>query len=428
MRFLIFINQQGIQHYSQINEIDYLNRTDFTDWVIIGAIYSLLYSESPKIKRKEIDGKKYVWVNYQSLLNDNPMLKIKTRAGVCRRIYKLEKLGLIERVSEIKNKRFSTVYLRLSDICLKILRYDNRDEIIIDEPARELPKESDKQLAEVVEEVAQTAQDFLNKRKNGHNGKKISEQLEEKWQEIQQDPNTVKPPIPKTKTIAEIVYDKLIDEIKKAEEEGKLSAPVEENKPETQIDFPEQNQETQDTQKTENSTTGDLPDVYEIYKQLYPKRLIIPSIDASYLKMIKDIIESGKLDRDTIESLLSFWTAKEPPLKSLYRMFKEAVEKAEKGPFNPEFVKPDKNIILRRNDPIWIWAKKQYGLTDDDFALLIVNNHPWFPEYWMTEMDFKIGIKLIEKGTNQKIQTEIGILWVYPKQRQSVEFIYRTKL
>jgi hypothetical protein len=46
----------------------------------------------------------------------------------------------------------------------------------------------------------------------------------------------------------------------------------------------------------------------------------------------------------------------------------------------------------------------------------------------MTEMDFKIGIKLIEKGTTQKIQTEIGTLWIYPKQRQSVEFIYRTKL
>jgi hypothetical protein len=132
MRFLIFINQQGIQHYSS-NEIDYLNKTDFSDWVIIGAIYSLLYSESPKIKRKEINGKKYVWVNFKSLLNDNPMLKIKTSAGLSKRIQKLEKLGLIEKVSEVRNKRFTTIYLRLSDICLKILRYDNREEIVIEQ-------------------------------------------------------------------------------------------------------------------------------------------------------------------------------------------------------------------------------------------------------------------------------------------------------
>ena len=233
--------------------------------------------------------------------------------------------------------------------------------------------------------------------------------------------------------IGEAYYNFIKKELTKLKEQ-KLTQTDPEPNEETPPTAPVENQPQDPTQTEKPASTDtpqsddiEIPDLYELYRQLYPQRLVIPSLDAGYLKMIKDIIDTGKLDKETILSLLSFWTAKQVPLKSLYDLFKKQADKVVTTP--DALKKPERSILVRRSDPLWRFIKSKLNLDDDDVVFLIVNDRPWDPSKWMTELDFKVYNRLSQTYKRDiDINSSLGRVVVYKKQRESVETIFRFKI
>lgn len=78
-----------IEGFNQ-EEIIKLGNLDVVDLVILRWIVDF----EPNMVKREIDGKNYFWVNYQSLLEALPILKIKKRM-LCYRLEKMCNLGIL---------------------------------------------------------------------------------------------------------------------------------------------------------------------------------------------------------------------------------------------------------------------------------------------------------------------------------------------
>jgi DNA-binding Lrp family transcriptional regulator len=91
MKYTIYINQKE------------LCKTDFdlVDGAILDYLYFICNSKNEKIKKQRIDG--YTWVDYKKILNDIPMMRIKSKGALSRRVKKMEDTGFIKSIERRKN-------------------------------------------------------------------------------------------------------------------------------------------------------------------------------------------------------------------------------------------------------------------------------------------------------------------------------------
>ena len=91
MKYTIYINQKE------------LCKTDFdlVDGAILDYLYFICNSKNEKIKKQRIDG--YTWVDYKKILNDIPMMRIKSKGALSRRVKIMEDTGFIKSIERRKN-------------------------------------------------------------------------------------------------------------------------------------------------------------------------------------------------------------------------------------------------------------------------------------------------------------------------------------
>ena len=91
MKYTIYINQKE------------LCKTDFdlVDGAILDYLYFICNSKNEKIEEQRING--YTWVDYNKILNDIPMMRIKSKGALSRRVKKMEASGFIKSIERRKN-------------------------------------------------------------------------------------------------------------------------------------------------------------------------------------------------------------------------------------------------------------------------------------------------------------------------------------
>ena len=91
MKYTIYINQKE------------LSKTEFdlVDSAILDYLYFICNSKNEKIEEQRING--YTWVDYNKILTDNPLLKIKSKGALSRRVKRMEESGFIKLIESRKN-------------------------------------------------------------------------------------------------------------------------------------------------------------------------------------------------------------------------------------------------------------------------------------------------------------------------------------
>ena len=91
MKYTIYINQKE------------LSKTyfDLIDGSILDYLYFICNSKNEKINKQRING--YTWVDYKKILSDNPLLRIKSKGALSRRVKKMEESGFIKLIERRKN-------------------------------------------------------------------------------------------------------------------------------------------------------------------------------------------------------------------------------------------------------------------------------------------------------------------------------------
>jgi hypothetical protein len=110
MKKFIVINQY------QIVRSGLHKRTDLIDWAIIDYIAS--WEKSKKKKTVIYKEREYFWLNYQYLIKSLPLLGIKTKSGIAKRLNKLKRLGLVF-IYRSKNKE---IYISLTELTKSIIQ------------------------------------------------------------------------------------------------------------------------------------------------------------------------------------------------------------------------------------------------------------------------------------------------------------------
>lgn len=107
MKYIITINQAGVIN-AGLGE-----KTDLTDWAILSHIYR--WQASSYATKDE----GMVWINYANIIQELPLLGLKTKQSVSNRIKKLKALKLIEGEQK-KDKR---MFLRVTKLYENIAEY-----------------------------------------------------------------------------------------------------------------------------------------------------------------------------------------------------------------------------------------------------------------------------------------------------------------
>jgi hypothetical protein len=85
MKFNININQKGLENDNDITLVE----ASVIDW-----IYTFCGTNNRKINSQKVDG--WTWINCSYLIQDMPLLRIKSRSGCSKLLTRLENLGYIE--------------------------------------------------------------------------------------------------------------------------------------------------------------------------------------------------------------------------------------------------------------------------------------------------------------------------------------------
>jgi hypothetical protein len=115
MKYTLTINQKAVRELS----LD----LDIIDMAIYDVVRSMVSSSSARMDRIVKNGKKFTWVAYSKIIEEAPLVPIKTSDGIYRRIVKLEKIGLIERMLSTSGKS----YIRLTETA-DALEFDHQVE------------------------------------------------------------------------------------------------------------------------------------------------------------------------------------------------------------------------------------------------------------------------------------------------------------
>jgi len=115
LTYWINIPQAGVAHYG------YESKVDLTDCLILSHIYCFYTNsnENEKVKYITKNDSKYVWINYKYLIDANPLLPIKSKSAISKRIKKLRKLGLIITLQALEN----TLYVKPTQLLTDIFNY-----------------------------------------------------------------------------------------------------------------------------------------------------------------------------------------------------------------------------------------------------------------------------------------------------------------
>jgi hypothetical protein len=90
-------------------------QTDLVDWAILDFIHDFCHNYA-RARRIVCDGERYTRINYAYMIESMPMLGIKDKNAISRRIQKLKKLGLIKTHYAPEN----TLYIAVTQKCLDI--------------------------------------------------------------------------------------------------------------------------------------------------------------------------------------------------------------------------------------------------------------------------------------------------------------------
>lgn len=120
MLYTIRIDQKAI------SEMDLLKYTDFKDWIIISYVFYWYFSKVKNVKRRNFNGKSYMWLNYLHMIEENPLLKIKTKPPITNRFNKIRKLKLLETYQSKEN----SLYVRPASIELVKKWYGDSNAIV----------------------------------------------------------------------------------------------------------------------------------------------------------------------------------------------------------------------------------------------------------------------------------------------------------
>jgi len=113
--YWINVPQAGVAHYGYVDLIDY------NDGIILSHIYYFYQNpeDNERVKYITKNGSKYVWINYKYLIDANPLLPIRHKSAISKRIKKLRELGLIITQQTPEN----TLYVKPTQLLTDIFNY-----------------------------------------------------------------------------------------------------------------------------------------------------------------------------------------------------------------------------------------------------------------------------------------------------------------
>ena len=117
MKFKIFINQRALSK----------SNLDLIDATILDYLFFICNSANLKIENQRIKG--HTWVDFNKIIKDNPLLRIKSKGAITNRIKKLKLNGFIETLEKRKNGH-KFLYFKLTDKTFSL--YDATEPIHID--------------------------------------------------------------------------------------------------------------------------------------------------------------------------------------------------------------------------------------------------------------------------------------------------------
>jgi len=100
MKYTILINQVGIV------ENGWIRKTDIIDWCIIDYLRDWYFAETKRTIFVQDDGCNYVWINYNHLIQELPIIGIKDKDALTKRFKKLKQLGLIKTFKDSQNNLY----------------------------------------------------------------------------------------------------------------------------------------------------------------------------------------------------------------------------------------------------------------------------------------------------------------------------------
>lgn len=133
MQYSILINQVGIV------KAGLHKRTDVYDWMIIDYIISWFFSKDAK--RGRMDEEEYVWINYNYLIQQLPILSIDDKGNLSKKFNKLRDLGLIKSYQIKKSgSTYNALYVRPSDLAISVKYYEEKPEVKKEKEEEAAPK------------------------------------------------------------------------------------------------------------------------------------------------------------------------------------------------------------------------------------------------------------------------------------------------
>lgn len=121
MKYFILINQQVLSQ----------TELDVVDGAILDYIYFYCNSQNEKIKKQRIIDKNneiWTWIDYQSLLNDMPILRLKSISSLTIKIKKIENAGYIESGRFQHIKKYFKMTTKSDDLFIQANRAIHSDE------------------------------------------------------------------------------------------------------------------------------------------------------------------------------------------------------------------------------------------------------------------------------------------------------------
>ncbi len=112
MKNTVLINQKAAV------DAGLIDATDLTDWAIIDFIKKFQLHPHSRFK----DG--HVWINLKNLVTEMPLLKLRSKQAISRRIQKLRDLGLISTIYDDNSK----LYCKVTELCMKATDGDCNEE------------------------------------------------------------------------------------------------------------------------------------------------------------------------------------------------------------------------------------------------------------------------------------------------------------
>ena len=160
MKYNIYINQKVLAKTT----------LDLADATILDYLYFLCGSVSPKVEKQRVDG--FTWADYGMIIDDNPMLRIKSRGAITRRIQKLKDAGFIETLEKRRNGH-KFIYVRMKPLIDTLFTDMNRSQEPIHE--KENPIHEKKKPIHESEPIKTTK--YNTTKYNTTSGNKVSEMI-----------------------------------------------------------------------------------------------------------------------------------------------------------------------------------------------------------------------------------------------------------